>query len=141
MRVITDLQKTIDHYKIKAKEARRRAEKFKRLKNEPIQGYAKFLERERISNTEARNYEQLVSWLEELKERREEDRWIPVSERLPEDYTKVLITNEYGIVTCVSWNTWYQNEYKDAKKTYKAIAWRPLPEAYKESEAENETVN
>ena len=60
----------------------------------------------------------------------EKDRWIPVSEKLPEDYTKVLITNEYGIVTCVIWNTWYQNEYTDAKKEYKAIAWKPVPKRY-----------
>lgn len=64
----------------------------------------------------------------------EAQRWIPVTERLPDDYTKVLITNEYGIVTCVNWNTWYQNEYKDAKKEYKAIAWMPLPNSYTKEE-------
>lgn len=77
-----------------------------------------------------------VDAIEELQERREADRWIPVSERLPEDYTEVLITNGYGTVTRVVWNTWYQNEYKDARKEYKAIAWKPLPKPY-ESEAEN----
>ena len=85
----------------------------------------------------ASEHEQLAEWLTELQERREADRWIPISERLPEDYTKVLITNEYGTVTCVIWNTWYQNEYTDAKKEYKAIAWKPVPKRY-ESEAENE---
>lgn len=80
--------------------------------------------------------EHTIAWLTELQERREADRWIPVSERLPEDYTKVLITNEYGIVTCITWNTWYQNEYENAKKEYKAIAWKPLPKPY-ESEAES----
>lgn len=84
----------------------------------------------------AAEHEQLVDWLTELEQRRKADRWIPVSEKLPEDYTKVLITNEYGEVMCIDWNTWYQNEYKDAKKSYKATAWRPLPEFYKESEDE-----
>ena len=60
----------------------------------------------------------------------EADRWISVKERLPEDYTRVLITNEYGIVTCITWSTWYQNEYRDARKEYKAIAWKPLPKPY-----------
>ena len=35
---------------------------------------------------ECKRYEQLALWLEELKARREADRWIPVSERLPEPY-------------------------------------------------------
>ena len=85
----------------------------------------------------AENDKNIVAWLTELQERREADRWIPVRERLPEDYTRVLITNEYGEVICIDWNTWYQKEYKDARKSYKATAWRPLPEPY-ESEATNE---
>ena len=95
--------------------------------------YLHFRGNERIANECdecASEHEQLAERLTELKERRDADRWIPVSERLPEDYTKVLITNEYGIVTCITWNTWYQNEYENAKKEYKAIAWKPLPKPY-----------
>lgn len=40
----------------------------------------------------ANEHEQLASWLEELQERREADRWIPVSERLPDDLEPVNIT-------------------------------------------------
>ena len=37
-------------------------------------------------------FRQLADWLEELKQLREQTRWIPVSERLPEDNTLVLVT-------------------------------------------------
>ena len=39
----------------------------------------------------AKEHEQLAGWLTELKERREADRWIPVSERLPEEYGGYLV--------------------------------------------------
>ena len=40
----------------------------------------------------ANEHEQLAAWLEELAERREAERWIPVSERLPDDLEPVNIT-------------------------------------------------
>ena len=40
----------------------------------------------------ATEHEQLAAWLEELAERREADKWIPVSERLPDDLEPVNIT-------------------------------------------------
>lgn len=40
----------------------------------------------------AKDHEQLAAWLEELAERREADRWIPVSEKLPDDLEPVNIT-------------------------------------------------
>ena len=46
----------------------------------------------------AKDHEQLALWLEELKARREADRWIPVSERLPESGNKAyLVTVDYGL--------------------------------------------
>jgi len=142
--------------------------------------------------------EQLVSWLEELKERREEecpftwdgdldnkeiirlirehmrihskkepmvsarlnkafliaiekleaDRWIPVSEKLPEDRNKVRVTAYWherfqvmeasyygdGVWWCVPFNNCGEHMRNDLH----VIAWKPDDEPYKESEATNE---
>lgn len=67
-----------------------------------------------------------------VREAEETERWIPVSERLPEELTTVLITDKDGDVFlatfievingCAEWTT-------DG-----IIAWMPLPEPYKEGE-------
>ena len=126
------LDEAIAHAKEKANEQRRRFE--------DIYGQEETTEAERkeaIACLDCSNeHGMLAAWLTELQERRQADRWVPVSERLPEDYTRVLITNEYGEVICIDWNTWYQKEYKDARKSYKATAWRPLPEPYESEDKE-----
>ena len=93
----------------------------------------------------AEEHEQLASWLEELAKRREADRWIPVSERLPEDRNLVLVTaywhETYQVMQasyfgegekngwwCVPWN----NCGKHMRNDLHVIAWKPLPEPYKE---------
>ena len=83
----------------------------------------------------AKEHEQLAAWLTELQERREADRWIPVSEKLPEKdgyYLVTRINNDMEIVL-------FTHNFGFAWSN--VIAWRHLPEAYKESEAENETNN
>ena len=88
-------------------------------------------------------------------ERLKATNWIPVSERLPEDEKECLVTLEkvygtpetlFGIANYLKFgDAGYWNEskygylewdkYSDGHggtKMYKVIAWKPLPEPYKE---------
>ena len=74
-------------------------------------------------------------------EERPHGEWIPVSERLPDEETDVLICNLNGDVTISRGS--YSTEMKDVFIWYtsgwtfgKVIAWMPLPEPYKEAENE-----
>lgn len=91
--------------------------------------------------------------LEVCKEAVEHTRWIPVSERLPENERECLVTLKktygmqeviYGIANYLNFgDTWHWNEkkygylewdkYSDGyggTKAYRVIAWLPLPEPY-----------
>ena len=59
----------------------------------------------------------------------QEQRWIPCSERLPDNDEPVLISNSHG-VTKAWWNGRFWSSI--AVKKYKTVtAWMPLPEPYK----------
>ena len=105
----------------------------------------------------AAEHAQLADWLNELKILREKvrtllekDRWIPVSERLPEEKDAGILKNlgtnkrsDYVLATvevkgermtvtaCTHDGKWDWN-MKYAFPDYKVIAWRPLPEPYTE---------
>lgn len=91
--------------------------------------------------------EELKHFAEEMKKVRpqvveQEPRWIPVSERLPEEETDVLICNRNGDIALSrgSYSTEVENDfiwYTSGWRFGKVIAWMPLPEPYNtESEVE-----
>ena len=76
-------------------------------------------------------YSGLIDGVDTLEQ---EQRWIPVSERLPEKYVEVLATTEWGAVTIserFSENDWFIYEGTTNAETDEIIAWMPLPEPYK----------
>lgn len=56
------------------------------------------------------------------------DRWIPVSERLPEESSYILVTFDDGFVASV----YYEDDFGLWYGSGEPIAWKPLPEPYKE---------
>ena len=102
-------------------------------------------------------FKQLADWMKELKQLMEQTRWIPVSERLPEEHLcndgyiepsdYVLVWGDHGNYGVSRY--WGNRRSKlESPNTYKdwvdldwvvqkPIAWIPLPEPYK-AESENQ---
>ena len=78
----------------------------------------------------ANEHEQLVEWLRELKARREADRWIPVSERLPDTDGYYLVSLGDGQIMVAHSSGIIENHDFEPK----ILAWKPLPEPYKEND-------
>ena len=87
----------------------------------------------------------LIDYMERM-EKEPERKWIPVSERLPEDGCGVLVTvngkhnniifvNALEIAEYRNTEGWIIEGYLDWLDP-NVIAWQPLPEPYKESEEE-----
>ena len=72
----------------------------------------------------------MIEEVKELPSAQPGQRWIPCSERLPDNDEAVLISNSHG-VTKAWWNGRFWTSI--AVKKYKTvIAWMPLPEPYRE---------
>jgi hypothetical protein len=78
-------------------------------------------------------------------EKQEQDRWVPVTERLPELDTDVLVTDQYGNVWQAAYVEWCGIErFVSAEESITledVIAWKPLPEAYKAEDTEWTSTN
>ena len=65
-------------------------------------------------------------------------RWIPVSERVPEDGEEVLcFLGSEEMAVLFRRNDWGQNEWVDggfATGSYDVVAWMPLPQSYQGEE-------
>ena len=87
----------------------------------------------------AEEHRQLAEWLKELKQLREQTRWIPTSERLPKageyvgDVDKYyLVQNEYGdmLVARYTHSEYWEQIYQLQPIGDKIVAWMPLPKPY-----------
>lgn len=88
----------------------------------------------------AEEHEQLAEWLEELKRLREKSKWIPCSERLPEEEEYILLSfaNYTGLdigryEKDGENDNFYPGDEEETYASYGLIvnAWMPLPEPYK----------
>lgn len=80
------------------------------------------------------DHRQLAEWLKELKELREQQQWIPCSERLAEEGKPVLGTFKgQGGNFCLTTERMIMNgrEIWSAACGLKPVAWMPLPDPYK----------
>lgn len=133
--------------------------------DEAIERYTRNAEYERTHGNlqGCLNFRQLAEWLTELKKLREQTRWIPVSERLPEELEPVNITwinhnpesyyadnkdkpfTATGVYFNGQWYWWstlctdilaeYSHNYDDIiNDDIEITAWMPLPEPYIEIE-------
>lgn len=134
--MIKDLQDAIKHAREKAEELRERA----------YSDFDSWTDRGKALATEclecAAEHDQLADLLTELAERREADRWIPVSERLPNRngvYNVTRKLNEGETIYFISdasyfdgQNTWHADIGINHGRPYlnDVIAWQPLPKSY-----------
>lgn len=111
---------------------------------------ARFAEKYKIKKRTLENWEEgtrnpppyVLELLEKVIQAESEEggmSWIPVSERLPEEETDVLICNGHGDIelSMGSYSTEFENDfiwYTSGWSFGKVIAWMPLPKPYEPQE-------
>lgn len=88
-------------------------------------------------------YRQLAEWLKELKQLREQTRWIPVSERLPKENKTVMASTTCGVypearyIKEYGWEWAYEAGADYWAKLEDVEAWMPLPKRFMSQESED----
>lgn len=97
----------------------------------------------------AEEHRQLAEWLKELKQLREQTRWIPVSEGLPKKpYGCIVTVMDTNPMTCdefeniypnfVGWDGENWNDADGYSIPFEVIAWMPSPQPYKAESEDKE---
>lgn len=88
-------------------------------------------------------FKQLADWLKELKQLREQTRWIPCSERLPEIHQDVILSLrnldiEIGFRSETEPYFYCHGADGCYIEPQNVLAWMPLPEPYKAEGSDKE---
>ena len=85
----------------------------------------------RIANGDTDYYESICAFSDQYN-----NGWIPVSEKLPEDYETYLVTNVDSFGQRRTYKGWYGAEHKiwhmegNSERKMNVVAWQPLPQPY-----------
>ena len=123
--MIDNLTEAIAHYK---ERARNYIETLKPFGDKPmLEATKKYIARQQEF---ARKYGQLAAWLTELAERREADRWRPISEP-PKEHDYYLVTCEFEVARGTDIALFYPDREGEEQWSLNYVtAWKPLPEPY-----------
>lgn len=93
-----------------------------------------------VTHANPDDYVQLADWLLELTERRETDKWVPISERLPEENVDVLLGVKHeGKSKCIVSKRYDFNFWEGAgREIIGDVRWMPLPEMWEDETKEEE---
>lgn len=77
-----------------------------------------------------------VKALEQVSSSEKPNKWIPCSERLPEEHKEVLTCSLGGFIEIQSYEDgcggYWENQKGDWSDICEVVAWMPLPEQYKQ---------
>ena len=97
--------------------------------------------------TAHREIQELLCEIMDLPSVEQEPKWIPISERLPEDEQEILFSTKTGRVHSGKYhdddsaNQWYSHRDKCRAWNNVVSAWMPLPEPYKTESEESDEVS
>ena len=84
------------------------------------------------------NYQQIMEFIDKIPTVTPQTRWIPVSEKLPDEKDYCLCCDKDGYITIGFVSKWSKQWcFDDPEVDIDVIAWMPLPEPYK-AESEDE---